>query len=266
MDFGRDAAPESAREVRLYVSVDEVFPDTKGTLRELVQVLATLSRDDALFQCARTNTIVSGFGDFEDVPRQQQPLDMLCNQEQIDRSNDFANRHRATEPPFIFFRGQLLELMRWAAVYFNNLPGDGTTYLDAAFRARFVKAALIASGLWATRTFRDALSGAGDADQIRPRAMRALRKGVEEANLSPRIGIAIRRGLKLFTEYLPKRAPDFAERFLRKTGLTSRQYPGCASALLVFTLRRSNDGPLFSMHKLAAPTSVASVDVVEIAV
>jgi len=115
--FGRDAAPESAGEVELFVPVDEVFPGTKGTPRELVQLLATLSRDDTLFQCARTNTIVSGFGDFESVPRQQQALDMLCNQDQIDRINDFASRHKATGPPLIFFRGQLLELMRWAAIH-----------------------------------------------------------------------------------------------------------------------------------------------------
>ena len=253
--FGRDAAPESAREVGLFVPVNEVFPGTKGTKRELVQLLATLSRDDTLFQCARTNTIVSGFGDFENVPRQQQALDMLCNQEQIDRINDFASRHKATGAPLIFFRGQLLELMRWAAVYCSNLHGDGTTYLDAAFRTRFVKAALIASDLWAARTFRDALSGAGDVDEIRLRAMGALRKGVEEANLTPHIGIAIGRGLKLFTEYLPKRAPEFAELFLQKTGLTPRQYLGCASGLLTFTLQRSNDGPLFSRHKLAPSVS-----------
>ena len=33
--------------------------------------------------------------------------------------------------------------------------------------------------------------------------MGALRKGVEEANLAPHIGVAIGRGLKLFTDYLP---------------------------------------------------------------
>ena len=60
--LGRDAPPESAREIGVYVPVDEVFPGTAGTQRELVQILATLSRDDTLFQCARINTIVSGFG------------------------------------------------------------------------------------------------------------------------------------------------------------------------------------------------------------
>jgi hypothetical protein len=253
--LGRDASPETAREVGVYVPVDEVFPGTTGTQRELVAVLATLSRDDTLFQCARVNTIVSGFGDFENVPRQQQAADMLCNREQVGRINGFASRHKASGPPVIFFRGQMLELMRWAAIHCRNLPGDGTTYTEPAFRERFVKAALIASNVWAARTYRDTLSGPGDAAEIRLRAMGALRKGVEETNLAPHIGVAIGRGLKLFTEYLPIRAPGFADLFLRKTGLTLRQYLSCASALQMFTLQRSPDGPLFNRHKLAAGTS-----------
>ena len=157
--LGRDASPETAREVGVYVQVDEVFPGTTGTQRELVAVLATLSRDDTLFQCARGNTIVSGFGDFENVPRQQQAADMLCNREQVGRMNGFASRHKASGPPVIFFRGQMLELMRWAAIHCQNLPNDGTTYTDPDFRKRFVRAALIASNVWAARTYRDTLSG-----------------------------------------------------------------------------------------------------------
>ncbi len=246
--LGRDAPPESAREIGVYVPVDEVFPGTAGTQRELVQILATLSRDDTLFQCARINTIVSGFGNSENVPRQQQATSMLCNREQIGRINSFASRYKASGPPLVFFRGQMLELMRWAAIHCQNLPNDGTTYTDPDFRERFVRAALIASSVWAARTYRDTLSGPGDVAEIRLRAMGALRKGVEEANLAPHIGVAIGRGLKLFTEYLPIRAPGFADLFLRKTGLTLRQY--LTSALLTFTLQRSRDGPLFSRHKL----------------
>jgi hypothetical protein len=253
--LGRDAQPEKAREVGVYVPVHEVFPGTTGTARELMAVLRTLSRDDTLFQCARINTIVSGSGDFENTPRQQQAAGMLCNQEQIGRINDFARRHKTSGPPLIFFRGQMLELMRCAATHCQNLPADGTTYTDPAFRERFLKAALIASDLWAARTFRDTLSAPGDAADIRLRAIGALRKGVEETNLAPHIGVAIGRGLKLFSEYLPRRAPGFPDLLSSKTGLTTRQYLSCASALLMFTLQRSSDGPLFNRHKLAPGTA-----------
>ena len=254
--FGRDMIPETAREVGLFVPLDEVFPGVRGTQRELMQLLATLSRDDTLFHCARINTIVSGFGDFDNVPRQQQALNLLCSTAQIARINDFAKRHRSSGPPLVFFRGQMLELMRWAAVHCKNLPGDGTTYTDPEFRERLAKAALIAGNLWAARTYRDTLSGPGDAAEIRLRAMGALRKGVEEGNLAPHIGIAIGRGLKLFTEYLPRHEPEFAAMFEHKAGLTVRQYLSCASAVMTYTLQHSQDGPLFNRHTVAAATPV----------
>ena len=166
--------PETAREIGLFVPVDEVFPDMKGTQRELMQLLAMLSRDDTLFQCARINTIVSGFGDFDNVPRQQQALNMLCGPMQIARINDFANRHKSSGPPLVFFRGQMLELMRWAAMHCKNLPDDGTTYTDPAFRERFAKAALVAGGLWSARTYRDTLSSPGTRGRDSPSAPWAL--------------------------------------------------------------------------------------------
>lgn len=253
--FGRDMVPETAREVGLFVPVGEVFPGMKGTQRELMQLLAMLSRDDTLFQCARINTIVSGFGDFDNVPRQQQALNMVCGPAQIARINDFANRHKSSGPPLVFFRGQMLELMRWAAMHCENLPDDGTTYTDPTLRERFAKAALVAGELWSARTYRDTLSSPGSAAEIRLRALGALRKGVEEANLAPHIGIAIGRGLKLFTEYLPRHEPDFAAMFGRKAGITVRQYLSCASAVMTRTLQHSQDGPLFNRHTIAAATS-----------
>jgi hypothetical protein len=74
---------------------------------------------------ARLNTSISGPGDFEVQPRQQQALSTMCTTAQIDRVNDFARRHRAAGVPAVFFRGQLLELMRWTARHAKNLPSDG---------------------------------------------------------------------------------------------------------------------------------------------
>lgn len=258
--FARDAPTiTSASEVELFVPVDEVFPGTEPNERTLVQVLVTLSRDDTLFQCARINTLISGFGDFDTKPRQQQALNLHCTQEQIERINDFAKRHKAFGPPVVFFRGQLLELMRWAARYCKNLPSDGRTYEDPAFRERFAKAALIAGSLWGKRTYRDKLSTDVDVAEVRLRALGTLRKGVEEANLAPHIGVAIGRGLKLFTDYLPKHYVDFAEMFQHSTGLTIRQYLGCATALSIYTLQHRTEGPLFAVHTVAAQTTYCDV-------
>ncbi|WP_128946912.1 hypothetical protein [Bradyrhizobium zhanjiangense] len=90
-------------------------------------------------------------------------------------------------------------------------------------------------------------------------ALGALRKGVEEANLAPHIGIAMGRGLKLFTEYLPHHYPAFAEQFRAATDLTVEQYLGCATALCMFIQQRGPDGPLFVAHTVAASTTYKDI-------
>jgi hypothetical protein len=115
----------------------------------------------------------------------------------------------------------------------------------------------IGSTLGAARTYRDTLSGPGDAADMRLRAMGALRKGVEESSLAPHIGVAIGRALKLFTDYLPRRSSGFADLFKRKTGLTPRADLSCAWALLVFALQCSQNGRLSNRHELAAGTPAA---------
>jgi hypothetical protein len=70
----------------------------------------------------------------------------MCSPALIDRINDFAKRHRAAGVPAVFFRGQLLELMRWTARHAKHLRNDGETYVSPECRERCVKAALIAGG------------------------------------------------------------------------------------------------------------------------
>jgi len=121
--FGRDRLPAPKNEIGLFVPVEEVFPGMTADEGTLLSLLRELSRDDTLFMAARLNTIISGPGDFEVRSRQQQALSTMCTTAQIDRLNDFARRHKAAGVPAVFFRGQLLELMRWTARNAKNLPG-----------------------------------------------------------------------------------------------------------------------------------------------
>ena len=108
-----------------------------------------------------------------------------------------------------------------------------------------MKAALIAGGLWGQRIYGSKLSAAAPVDEARLKALGALRKGVEEGNLAPHIGIAIGRGLKLFTDYLPRHLPELGDQFRAATGLSVDQY---------FELR---DG-LEHLHSAAAMTGRCS--------
>jgi hypothetical protein len=159
----------------------------------------------------------------------------------------------------VFFRGQLLELMRWVARYCKNLPDDGNTFNDPTRRQNLVKAALIAGTLWGNRTYRDTLSGDADIAAMRRRALGAFRKGVEEANLSPHLGSVLGRGRALFTEHFPKHYPGFADAFERATKLTIGQYLGCLASLSIHILFNWKDGPMFVSHTLAAATTYKDV-------
>src|SRR6266702_6724666 len=81
--FGADSGQSPPSEVGLFVPPEAIYPELEATEETLIALLASLSRDDTLFHCARTNTIVSGPGNFDPKARQQQAVTKLCTSEEI---------------------------------------------------------------------------------------------------------------------------------------------------------------------------------------
>lgn len=246
-------------DIGVFVVPDVLFPNVKGTEQELIEVLATLSRDDTLFHAARLNTLISGSGDYDLKGRQQAALDWLCNLAQVGRINAFITGRGNAGPVTIFFRGQCLELMRWAAHYGKNLPCDGLSFNDPKRRENFLKALLIAGVLWGKRIYADKLIGGTDIDDSRRRALGAFRKGVEESNLAPHFGVVLGRGKAIFVDHLPFRYPAFADDFVRATGLPLVQYRACVAALSVYATFNHKDGPLFLTQTVGNATELRDV-------
>jgi hypothetical protein len=71
----------------------------------------------------------------------------------------------------VFFPGQLLELMRWAARYGKKRRNDGATVTSAECRERFAEAALIAGDLWAKRVYGGKLTAGQSVDEVRLKAL-----------------------------------------------------------------------------------------------
>jgi len=238
-------AGEPPQEIDMFVDVDSVFPGTPTTAESLHDVIATLSRDDTLFYCARVNIQVSGHSlVLRPMERQQRALGVLRTPDEIvGRLNLFARTYGISEFS-IFFRGQLLELARHVATVGKNLPGDGDTFEDTQVRAAFFKAALIASGLWSRRIYSDRLVDEGSLNAQVRRALGAFRKGVEEADTALDAGIAVGRAWLFFGKYLPARLPAFVDAFRRSTGLTVEQYFICATWILRFSFP-DTDGNIF---------------------
>jgi hypothetical protein len=65
-------------DIAVFVTVDAMFPAATADEACMRSALSRLSRDDALFTCARLNAIVSGFGPDRSVhQRQNQAVSML---------------------------------------------------------------------------------------------------------------------------------------------------------------------------------------------
>ena len=238
----------------MLVPPEVLFPGTTARETTLLDTLTNLSRDDTLFECARANVIVTGAGADDPTGRQQTLLNRLLTTQDIDKINAFAGDHGG-RPPIVFFRGQMLELMRWVARHCRNLPGDGTTYADPSTRRNFVKAALIAGMLWSYRIYGTRLKGDGNIEIRRNRAMGAFRKAMEESNFTPNLARILGRGWLLFTEYFPRRYPAFDTEFGATSKLSADQFLTCAAALGCYMIVDNPQGPLFIAHTVAAATS-----------
>lgn len=231
-------------DIAVFVTVDSIFPGATADESALLAALHGLSRDDALFACARINAIVSGFAPQRTHrERQRDAVSRLCTAAQKLSLSRYASRHGGPDRVMVFFRGQMLELGRWVASHCENRPGEGTTFHDPTVRSAFVRAALIASSLWERRLLGSDgfIRGINPDAQIR-RALGAIRMNVSEGNQAAHPGFTTSRGWLLFTHYLPTHLPAFDCLFRRATGLTLQQYFVSAFALLNRTFSDHPEG------------------------
>ena len=184
-------------DIATLVTADAVFPGTPADETALHEALAQLSRDDALFTCARLNAIVSGYGPERSLhQRQDQAVSLLqCPPEQLRALTEYALKHGGPGRVLVFLRGQLLELARQVAMHCRNLPGDGETLKNPQARSAFLRAVLIASQLWERRLFGEhGIRRTLDWEAQLLELLGALRKNMEEGNQAAQPGFTVSRG------------------------------------------------------------------------
>jgi hypothetical protein len=94
-----------------FVAVGAVFPGAVADEESMQAALAQLSRDDALFACARLNAIVSGFGPDRSVyQRQYEAIGLLCSPQQKSRSQTMP---RSTVAPSASWRSSADNCWSW---------------------------------------------------------------------------------------------------------------------------------------------------------
>jgi hypothetical protein len=252
--FRRRTRPDAFDEVGLTIPLDVLSSNLKPDRQTLLEILSGLSRDDTLLMCARLNTVVSGLN-AEFTNGQQRALAFICNDEEIKKIGDFAKQHGGEARVVPFFRGQLLELIRYVAKYCGNLPDDGNTFQDPEVRSRFVKAALIAAQLWSDRVYGTRLSDHENVEVARVRTLGAFRKGVEESNAAPFIGQLLGRGVFLFLTYFPLRYPNFHDEFVTASRLTPEEFFNCTAAMSFLTISDRSGSPIFNREGMGTRTA-----------
>ena len=221
----------SSNPVGVFIPASEVFPGVQSNRETFKSLLHSLSLTDTLFWCARLNYVVSSSSNITHIERQQFARQFFSKEEN-NRINKFIKRKGGIQRVDIFFRGQILELIRWVALYCNDAPGDGTTFESPQVRRTFAKVALIASDIWEKRVFRDRFSLKGGITTTRRRALGAIRKSIEATSSAPDISRTLGRGWTLFTEYFQSAYPSFELDFKASLGLSIEEYYICLCSIL----------------------------------
>jgi hypothetical protein len=251
----RAQRPPTSREIDVFVPPEALFPHLEPSEATMATLLGALGRNAVLLAGARLNMVVNGTGNPDLEPRQARAIGLICDLEDLRQIRAFAATRPGNDFPIVFFRGQILELMRWAVRCCPAIPDDGTTFNDPAARKRLLQATLVASTLWSRRVFAGRLSGTLPVDEARQRALGAFRRGLEESVIAPHLGATLGRGWALFSEYFPRRYPAFAKEFHEATGLSLEQYFTCVTGLTTYLAFDRANGPEFNVRTVGSTTA-----------
>lgn len=242
--------------IGIYVPVYEVFPETEPTLPVFTALLRKLSLTDVLFWCARLNHVVTSRSNFTHEQKQAFGVRQFFSAAEIAHLDQFClMERRPADSVTVFFRGQLLELIRWASLFCDDHPDDGTTFEAPEARQAFAQACLIASDIWARRTYGNALSLKDGIDVARQRALGPFRKGAEGSLTSSELAQDLGRGWRLFREEMPRLDPGFEVLFQSSTGLSIEDYYVCWSALITNYAKPNAEATIFSADTSAPKTA-----------
>lgn len=241
--------------IGVFVHAQEIWPDCQIDFQSFRSLLQNLSRMDTLFWCARLNLVLGNPSNTDHLGKQNYAIEIFFTSEERARINRFANNEGGAEKVTVFFRGQLLELMRWTVLFCEDKPDDGKTFGEEEVRRTFAKAALIASGLWGHRVYPHQFSTEGGLDEARRRVLSDMRLSFSETSSGMDPLSALGRGNTLFSEYLLVHYPEFLNAFEKTTDITLEDYYSCLAAMMTSFLNRTpekteaNNG-LFNVKKL----------------
>ena len=244
--------------VESYITIFDVFPDTKNDLASFIDLLKGLSKTDSIIWCSRLNIIMSSTT-LSYNEKQQYGVKQFLSSEDINNLNR-AIQNQGKKTATLFFRGQILELLRWIVLYCKDYANDGNTFENLETRRTFAKALLIASDIWEKRIFKNWYFNDEDIETKKKLVLGSVRKIIESQLSTPELEKTFGRGWTLFNEYLPQFYKSFYSDFQNTTGLSIEEYFICLVSLItnfikddstnIFQIDRlGNDPQSFSLFR-----------------
>lgn len=238
--------PQFDRNIAFFVPVAVPFPGVSADCKTLRSLLEPLDLTEILFIAARLNLILSD--KVSDEPRdvhwsvrhqnlQSALVLSFFGEEQVNRIDGYIKASKAGPGDWqVFFRGQLLELIRQACAVCTERANAPRIETDPKRRERFGKAALIASELWSERVYQGRFSGSADLEDKRHALLAPFRQSHTETSLGPDLPTAFVRGKRLICRLLVEECPGFDDLFHRKVSLSLDDYYDCLLMILTSSL------------------------------
>lgn len=241
--------------VAVYLRISDVFPRMNSDHRTFRGILKELSLTDTLFWCARLNMVLSTSMDVQPKARQEFGLKQFLTPNEISVINDFVKKHGGPQKVIIFFRGQILELLRWVLLFCRDFTDDGTTFDKQEVRLKFAQALLISSDIWANRILEDRFFVDDNIDRSRQRALGAIRKSIEATVTANNLAKSLGRGWTLFRDYFTRNYTSFESEFFSKTGLSVDEYFICFAAIITSFMDPKRGSGIFNVNELKENTN-----------
>jgi len=251
---------DRAKEVRqaldntyAYANVGAVFDGLEPTISTLSELLSGLPRAETLLWCGRCNGVLTGLGPESVHERQQILLSSLLSPREIERINHLTIDHttlRHTANVMPFWRGQMLELARWATRFCTDTAEGTDIFSDLEARRLFAAAAFIAGEILAKRLGEDRLIVPHD-EHLFPDSSIAFSVGAVAATASAtQPWRVLGRGLELLGKYYPRYDTDLEERLRTATGLDLEEYLICIATLVPSFLWIGKKGTFVDLTKV----------------
>ena len=269
-------------QIVINVPTRAVYPGLADDTETIQELLGQLDAGDAALLCTRLNLVVSGppfdksrliqngsepcstiivpGKDIDELARQEHCVHMCFTKEETKKINSFAREHGDCRRIRVFFRGQLLEMLRWILLF--SPENIETSYRNGQeeFRVRFCQAALISSSLISQRVYSHPVWSSPEkplSDDEKVSVLGSIRKGVEATEVASFPLISLGRGSMLFSAYMPQYSPGFSTTFEEDTGLSLRSYYSCLTPVLCVFSDPRGTGDVFDTSTLGVGTPLA---------